>query len=139
MYVYVPNVFTPNGDGINDYFLPFANDKVMEVFEYTIFAADIDSIIFYRSTIVYGDTEKDFAWDGMRPEGTVFKGPFRYSMKVLSSDGGTLMLVEGKACRIVCGEDAQSFQTQEGCFFSTQANNMGTLDAALPNQETGCF
>lgn len=139
MYVFVPNVFAPNGDGNNDYFLPIVNSKVMEVVDYTIFAADIDSVIFYRSTIVYGDTEKDFAWSGMRPDGSVYKGPFRYFMKVLSADGSTLMRVEGKACRIECGPNAQVFQTKEGCVFPSQVNDVGAFDPTLPNKETGCF
>lgn len=143
MHVYVPNAFTPNGDGVNDYFLPFVNSQVLEVTGYTIYEPTTDSnvVLYYTPTIVYGDQQNDYAWNGMRPDGTPFKGPFRYKMHVHSQDASTTILVEGKACRIVCGPDAQVFQTLDGCFYSTQLspNLPGTLDSTLPNKESGCF
>ena len=34
--VYVPNAFTPNNDGINDYIMVYSDDS-LDVFEFTIF------------------------------------------------------------------------------------------------------
>jgi hypothetical protein len=112
MHVYVPNVFTPNGDGINDYFLPYVNSTVIEVVDYTIYEPVLDSnvVLFYTQTIVYGDDQNFFAWNGLRPDGTEFKGPFRYSMLVASDSA--LIQVKGNACRVVCGSIGYFFAQQ---------------------------
>lgn len=141
MHVYVPNVFTPNGDGINDYFLPYVNSEVIEVVDYTIYEPVLDSnvILFYTQTIVYGENQNVFAWNGLRPDGAEFKGPFRYSMTVVSKNGVSALEVRGTACRVLCGTDAQVFQTLDGCFYPSQVDSTGALDATLPSRETGCF
>jgi hypothetical protein len=51
--VYIPNVFTPNGDGINDQFYPFISGEISEVQGFTIFSAEGDTILFQRPTIVF--------------------------------------------------------------------------------------
>lgn len=35
--IYVPNIFTPNGDGINDYFYPLSGFPTIEVLEFNIY------------------------------------------------------------------------------------------------------
>ena len=51
----LPNVFTPNGDGINDYFVPFPYKYVK----------DIDLVIYNRwGAIVFTSTDPDINWDG---------------------------------------------------------------------------
>lgn len=51
----LPNVFTPNTDGTNDYFIPFPYN----------FVDEIDLIIFNRwGKIVFKTTDPDIMWDG---------------------------------------------------------------------------
>lgn len=51
----LPNVFTPNGDGTNDFFIPFPYRNVQ----------DIDLKIYDRwGTLVYETTDPDIHWDG---------------------------------------------------------------------------
>ncbi|MBN2729296.1 MAG: gliding motility-associated C-terminal domain-containing protein [Bacteroidales bacterium] len=51
----LPNVFTPNGDGHNDYFMPFPYD----------FVEEIDIQIFNRwGNVVFQTTDPDIMWDG---------------------------------------------------------------------------
>jgi len=51
----LPNVFTPNDDGINDFFIPFPYD----------FVDEIDLIIFNRWGVeVFKTTDPDINWDG---------------------------------------------------------------------------
>lgn len=51
----LPNVFTPNNDGINDFFIPFPYD----------FVDEIDLQIFNRwGVVVFKTTDPDINWDG---------------------------------------------------------------------------
>jgi gliding motility-associated-like protein len=52
----LPNVFTPNGDGVNDYFHPFPYDLVRE----------IDLHIYNRwGALVFSTKDPDIMWDGI--------------------------------------------------------------------------
>lgn len=55
--VYVPNAFSPDGDGINDEFIPvFHTDYIVE---------DYDFIIYDRNgNQIFHTTNKDIGWDG---------------------------------------------------------------------------
>ncbi len=59
--VYIPNVFTPNGDGKNDYFTLFGDDNVKVINKLEIFNRWGDKV-FSRSNLHPGDT--DMGWDG---------------------------------------------------------------------------
>ena len=136
-YIFVPNVFTPNEDGMNDYFAPIVNDQVLEIVDYLIFSGYDSTVVFYQKQFDFNESNR-YAWKGMIDDATPYKGGFRYTMLVVLKSG-KLMQVEGKACRIVCEPAAQVFQTLEGCFYSTQVGQAGTLDTNLPSQESGCF
>ncbi len=56
---HLPNVFTPGGDGMNDYFIPFPYK----------FVESIDLKIFNRwGQIVFTTTDPDIMWDGTNQE-----------------------------------------------------------------------
>ncbi len=73
--VEVPNVFTPNGDDINDFLVLKTNGSTL----YSL-------VIFNRSgVLVYKKDSYSFAWDGKTPSGAdVHSGVYYY---VLSTDG----------------------------------------------------
>ncbi|MFK7809886.1 MAG: gliding motility-associated C-terminal domain-containing protein [Saprospiraceae bacterium] len=58
---YIPNVFSPNGDGINDYFTIFASERSNHIFSLQIYdRAGI--LIFERDNLLSGFEE--LGWDG---------------------------------------------------------------------------
>lgn len=79
----LPNVFTPNDDGINDYFKPFAGDS-------SRFNQDIRFYVYDRwGNLVFETTDKDINWDGTHfkshqklPAGTYYYVCFVNEIKV---------------------------------------------------------
>ena len=152
--VYVPNVFTPNGDGINDYFYPIAKDQNIKKFgisELRIYNMK-DTVIFYRRDFSYTIDLEEAAWSGqMRynifnetqyPPNQKFEGgPFKYSFEMIfvTSDGALdVKMVEGQACMIRCEDEVSEFQDRKGCFFPAQGLT-GVFDSQSGNQEKNCF
>jgi gliding motility-associated-like protein len=85
--VFVPNVFTPNGDGANDYFEVFGNKEAWKQFHVEIFNRIGEK--------VYESNDMNFKWDG------TFKGVlqnsavFVYLVKVVYIDNYSEKLFKG--------------------------------------------
>ncbi len=137
VYMYVPNVFTPNGDGVNDYFVPYVNTDTLGFDSYLIYTMEGDTSLFSQGGFSYAGVST-YAWGGNYPDGKPYIGPFRYEFNIFKSNG-QLVTIKGIACRIECGPDAAMFKTMEGCFYPNQASPDRKLDKSLPNKETGCF
>jgi gliding motility-associated-like protein len=73
--LFVPNVFTPNGDGNNDYFQiygPGANNNYMPFFSIKIF----DRI----GELVYESSDPTFRWDGTYKGKLLLPGVYVYEI-----------------------------------------------------------
>ena len=74
----IPNVFTPNGDGFNDYF------EIVYYGGLTMF----DLSIFNRWGIeVFHSTDKDFQWDGTINGAEAASGTYFYIVKITTESG----------------------------------------------------
>ena len=82
--VYVPNVFSPNGDGVNDEIIIYAGSSVEEVLEFVVFDR--------WGNIVHSDdhfkaNDVSHAWDGTKKNQKLNPGVFVYKVIVQFSDG----------------------------------------------------
>jgi gliding motility-associated-like protein len=80
----VPNVFTPNGDGVNDFFILRSNGL-----------SRLDITIFNRwGTLVFSASSTTIIWDGKTPDGSPIH-PGTYFYTLLISENGTQIKKKG--------------------------------------------
>jgi gliding motility-associated-like protein len=92
--IYLPNAFTPNGDGINDYFLPVVQVESLDYFR---------MVIYNRwGIIIYDSTDPVSGWDGLYKGKPVSADLYVYRIEYSFANGpsgnpeliqGTFMLV----------------------------------------------
>ncbi|MDB5284002.1 MAG: hypothetical protein JWO06_3077, partial [Bacteroidota bacterium] len=85
--IFIPNVFTPNGDGNNDYFEVFGNKKIWKEFEVQVF----DRI----GEKVYESNDMNFKWDGIYKGKYMMPAVFVYQIHLTYIDNHTEKLYKG--------------------------------------------
>jgi gliding motility-associated-like protein len=87
--IYIPNTFSPNGDGFNDQFTVYTNDGVTSIIELNIYNRWGEHL--FRSQNVPSN-DPSFGWDGKFHQREVPSGTFVYMLKVLLADGTEKMM-----------------------------------------------
>lgn len=87
--VFIPNVFTPNIDGINDVFSPFTGVGVSEVSSFDIYDR-WGEIVFSLDSFLPGSSEA-FGWDGTFRGEDASPGVYFYLIRVEFVDGVSLL------------------------------------------------
>ncbi len=103
-YVTIPNAFTPNGDGTNDFLIPIA----VGVSNYTL------TVRLEDETLFVGENE---GWDG-KVDGSVEAGIYGYIIDIETSDGDISRLL-GQICSIPDPAEA-CINEAERCVFENQ-------------------
>jgi gliding motility-associated-like protein len=84
--LYIPNVFSPNGDGINDWLLISAGGDIVQIESLTIFDR-WGNMVYLNEKFQPNDASA--AWDGKRKEVTMNPGVYAYKMIIAFADGRT--------------------------------------------------
>lgn len=84
--VYLPNAFSPNGDGVNDYFYVQTSSRVAEVLTIQIFNR-WGGIVFERSNLLPNDISS--GWNGKAGNEHTPIGVYAYRLEVLLVNGET--------------------------------------------------
>ena len=87
--VFIPMAFSPNDDGVNDYFMIYAGQKVREVKEFSVFNRWGD-LIFRKEGFLPNDDA--FGWDGTLNGEKLNANVFIYSVEVELIDGEVIRL-----------------------------------------------
>jgi gliding motility-associated-like protein len=82
--VYIPNVFSPNGDGINDVFTVYGNKDVERIVELQIFDRWGNQVFINRE---FPPNEINFGWDGPFRNKDMNPAVFAYWARVRYKDG----------------------------------------------------
>jgi gliding motility-associated-like protein len=87
---YLPNTFTPNGDGKNDFFTLYSNDAVRIIKQFQVFDR-YGELVFSAENIAPNDERK--GWDGNFKDMSFTPDVFAYRITVEYADGTTETLV----------------------------------------------
>lgn len=86
--IFIPNIFTPNGDGINDEFMIYGGKDVLQVRTFRVFNR-------WGATLFTGHNfqpdDASFGWDGRQKGEDVVNGVYVYLAEVEFIDGRTIL------------------------------------------------
>ncbi len=82
--VYVPNIFSPNGDGTNDRFTIFGGLEVASILDFSVYSRWGD-LVYNRTNFAVND--EFLGWDGTFNGQKVASGTYIWSAKILFIDG----------------------------------------------------
>lgn len=77
--VYVPNAFSPNGDGANDVFRPYLQFGAPLAYELRVFDR--------WGGLVFESQDYNTGWDGMRLSEPMNVGAYAYQLRIVQADG----------------------------------------------------
>ena len=81
--VYIPNVFTPNGDGINDVFTIYGDEDIELILSLQIFDR-WGGMVYNKENLLPNSAR--LAWDGLSKDRDVNEGVFTYVAYLLMED-----------------------------------------------------
>ena len=87
--IYIPNIFSPNGDGLNDYFTVYTNQRVSIINALRVFDR-WGNLVFERQLFYPNDESK--GWDGTFRGKQLLPSVYTYYAEVLMVDGRTEVL-----------------------------------------------
>jgi gliding motility-associated-like protein len=82
--IYIPSAFSPNNDGINDIFFPFANQNIIGVEELFIFDRWGAKVFEAQNTVM---NDRTLGWDGTLKNKPAPEGVYVYHASFLAVDG----------------------------------------------------
>ncbi|NUO00239.1 MAG: gliding motility-associated C-terminal domain-containing protein [Saprospiraceae bacterium] len=84
--IYIPNIFSPNGDGINDLFTVFAGKDVLEIKGFLIFDRWVNML---SQNGPFQPNDLQYGWDGTFEGREMNAGVYVYYAEVVFVDGRT--------------------------------------------------
>ncbi len=134
-HVYVPNVFTPNGDDINDFLVVSGDQNIILIRSFRVSDKE-GTTVFYAEDVIPNDPTN--AWDGT--VNAKYKNGVYSIVMVVQAFDGAMATLQGKVCNYRCldsGEEEPISDT--GCQFPVQGED-GVYNPAIPTFESsGCF
>jgi hypothetical protein len=134
-HVYVPNVFTPNGDGINDRLVVYGDQNIILIRSFRVSDKEGTSV-FYAEDIVPNDPTS--AWDGT--VNAKYKNGVYSIVMVVQAFDDVIATLQGKVCNYRCLDSGEEEPISGvGCQFPSQVED-GVYSPTIPSFEaTGCF
>lgn len=132
--IYIPNMVTVNGDGINDLFAIYMNN--VDRLENVEIRGHSDSLLFELSALDTQNEIDDLTWTPLTSTGTIYKGALHYQMTAIDTLGNSINII-GTSCSFTCDTTHAVLDSYLGCSYATQYDgreynpNLGHSDDCL--------
>ena len=121
-YIAIPDIFTPNGDGVND---------LLYVIQRNI--TSVQLTIKHNNRVEFQSTSLSTGWDGMYKSKQAKEKSYSYTVQATTTSGRTISL-GGEICLI---RDNCSKTPLSACAFGSQFNFISaSFDPNLPSLES---
>jgi hypothetical protein len=127
--LYLPNAFTPNGDGINDVLIPASNANVLVINDFRV--RKNGETLFQKTDSPPNHPAP--GWNGANAAGQIQDGVFDYTISFTTKSGKTLSAEGRICCRPSYPMPCVDNETQ--CTYGTQHDGAGGFDSSLPTWE----
>lgn len=134
-HVYVPNVFTPNADGINDILWVSGDNNIVFIRRFQVRDKEGNTVFQVLDGI---PNDYSSGWNGM--VGNKYEnGMYNITLQVEAADG-TNATLHGKVCNFRCLDNGTEEPiSAQGCQFPVQVID-GQFESLIPTgEQTICF
>ena len=133
--VYIPNIFIVDDSGENNWLNVFGSNTITQL-KSVVFSDENGATLFSKQNVLPNDPASG-GWNGLKSDGSFYKGSFNYVVVVEFIDGQQ-KTYEGKSCAYHCHEDGFPTGNLPNCAFPTQHDGNGGWDPSLVKSEY-CF
>lgn len=90
---FLPNIFSPNNDGVNDYLTLSASDlSEMKIKTFSVYSRSGERLITLSESVILGS---NFLWDGKVNNRQVSSGTYAYYLEVTDASGESVCPIYG--------------------------------------------
>ncbi len=137
--IYIPNVFTPNHDALNDFFRPFYDATKIKLDSMEV-RAITENRLMARKVNIDPITTPFWGWLGFAAKDSIYEGKFNYKMVFSSKITNEKKTITGSACSFVCKGNTQiPIADRNQCFFPMQYSNNDVLTESPIYLEIDCI
>jgi len=135
--VYIPNLITPNDDGVNDYLSLFCSPGIEIINSFIV--KNTENQLIFSNTDLPPYAILSSSWDAKDTDGNPLHGVFNVEVIVTSVLGSSKTL-NLKVCSHPCDGTGSLIENgTTNCNVGGQHDGLGGLDVNRPKNESGCF
>ena len=136
--VYIPSAFTPDGDGLNDFFQIVADSNIVRIDSFVVYSLPDSIVVFSRNNLTDFGVDQGFSGDAF---GDIRSASYAFSIEVVAQDG-TIRILRNRVCALPCPSPTTGTEPRflSACTFGDQLDSAGYFDRSIESAETlSCY